>query len=138
MRYMMIVKSDPETEATVPPASEFEAMGRYNHSLVDAGVLLAAEGLTMSKDGARVSYRDGKTSVKDGPFTEAKELVAGFWIIQVASLEEAVEWARRIPFAQGQVEVRKVAEAADFEDILGPEGVAREVAMRAHVQGQSS
>lgn len=134
MRYMMIVKSDPATEGTTPPAAEFEAMGRYNQSLVDAGILLAAEGLAASKEGARVSFDNGKVGVKDGPFVEAKELVGGFWIIQVPTLDDAVAWARRIPFAQGQVEVRRVAEAADFEDIVGPEAVAREVALRAQVQ----
>ena len=112
MRFMIIVKSRPELENVDPPPEMFEEMGKYNQSLVDAGILLAGEGLTGSKDGAIVTFRKGgKFEVKDGPFTEAKELVAGFWIIQVKSLDEAVEWAKRIPgFADGEhVEVRRVA-----------------------------
>ena len=133
MRYMIIVKSRPELENVEPDPAMFEDMGKYNQSLVDAGILLAAEGLTGSKDGAIVTFRKGgKFEVKDGPFTEAKELVAGFWIIQVKSLDEAVEWARRIPgFADGEnVEVRRVAEISDFEDVMSPETIAQEEAMR--------
>jgi hypothetical protein len=134
MRYMIIVKSDPAAEQTTPSPSEFEAMGRYNQSLVDAGILLAAEGLTASKDGAIVTFNSGKQTVKDGPFTEAKELVAGFWIIQAKSLEEAVAWARRIPFDNGaSVEVRQVAEISDFEGVMSPETIAREEATRAQI-----
>jgi hypothetical protein len=114
----------------------FEEMGKYNQTLVDAGILLAAEGLSGSKDGAIVTFRKGgKFEVKDGPFTEAKELVAGFWIIQVKSLDEAVEWAKRIPgFADGEtVEVRRVGEISDFEDVMSPETIAQEEAMRAEI-----
>ncbi len=136
MRYMIIVKSRPEIESTAPPPEMFEEMGKFNQSLVDAGILLAAEGLTESKDGAIVTFnkKTGHT-VKDGPFTEAKELVAGFWIIQVKSLDEAVEWAKRIPgFADGEsVEVRRVAEASDFEDMMSPEAMARENSMRDQI-----
>jgi hypothetical protein len=130
---MIIVKSRPELENVEPPPEMFEDMGKYNQSLVDAGILLAAEGLTGSKDGAIVTFRKGgKFEVKDGPFTEAKELVAGFWIIQVKSLDEAVEWAKRIPgFADGEhVEVRRVAEASDFADSMSPEALAQEESMR--------
>jgi hypothetical protein len=133
MRYMIIVKSRPEIENTAPPPEMFEEMGKFNQSLIDAGVLLAAEGLTESRDGAIVTFRKGgKFEVKDGPFTEAKELVAGFWIIQVSSLDEAVAWAKRIPgFADGEtVEIRRVAEASDFEGVMSPEAMAREEAMR--------
>ncbi|HWA20740.1 MAG TPA: YciI family protein [Devosia sp.] len=133
MRFMIIVKMTPAQENAVQDPSSFEEMGKYNQSLVDAGILLAAEGLTGSKDGAIVTFRKGgKPSVKDGPFTEAKELVAGFWIIQVKSLEEAVEWTKRIPgFADGEsVEIRRVAEIADFEGIMSPETIAQEEAMR--------
>lgn len=134
MRYMIIVKSDPATEQRVPSPGEFEAMGRYNQSLLDAGVLLAAEGLTQSRDGAIVTFRGGKQTVNDGPFTEAKELVAGFWIIQVKSLDEAVAWAKRIPFDDGaSVEVRRVAEASDFEGVMSPDDIAREESMRAQI-----
>jgi hypothetical protein len=111
----------------------YEEMGKYNQSLVDAGILLAAEGLTGSKDGATVTFKkDGKFEVKDGPFTEAKELVAGFWIIQAKSLDEAVAWAKRIPgFADGEhVEIRRVAEISDFEGIMSPETIAREQAVQ--------
>ena len=133
MRFMIIVKSRPEIENTAPPPEMFEEMGKFNQSLVDAGILLAAEGLTESKHGAIVTFRKGgKFEVKDGPFTEAKELVAGFWIIQAKSLEEAVEWAKRIPgFADGEhVEVRRVAEMSDFEGVMSPEAMAGEEAMR--------
>ena len=132
MRFMIIVKSRPELENVEPPPEMFEEMGKYNQSLVDAGILLAAEGLSGSKDGAIVTFRKGgKFEVKDGPFTEAKELVAGFWIIQVKSLDKAIEWAKRIPgFADGEhVEVRRVAEISDFEDVMSPETIARERAM---------
>ena len=138
MRYMIIVKSDPATEQTAPSAADFEAMGRYNQSLVDAGILLAAEGLTESRDGAIVSFHKGKQTVKDGPFTEAKELVAGFWIVQVKSLDEAIAWAKRIPFTEGAVEIRRVAEASDFEGIMSPEGIAREEAMRAQIASKTN
>jgi hypothetical protein len=133
MRFMIIVKMTPAQENTVQDPSMFEEMGKYNQSLVDAGILLAAEGLTGSKDGAIVTFRKGgKSTVTDGPFTEAKELVAGFWIIQAKSLEEAVEWAKRIPgFAEGEhVEIRRVAETSDFEGIMSPETIAQEEAIR--------
>ena len=136
MRFMIIVKSTPALENVEPPPEMFEEMGKYNQSLVDAGILLAGEGLTGSKDGAIVTFRKGgKFEVKDGPFTEAKELVAGFWIIQVKSLDEAVEWAKRIPgFADGEhVEVRRVAEMSDFEDVMTPEALAREEGWREQI-----
>jgi hypothetical protein len=131
MRFMIIVKNDPKSEDQVPDPKMFERMGRYNQSLVDAGILLAAEGLSHSQDGAIVGFGKGKTTVKDGPFTEAKELVAGFWIIQVKSKDEAIEWAKRIPFDEGgEVEVRRVAELSDFDGIMSPETIAQEEAMR--------
>ena len=131
MRFMIIIKSEPIYENQPTPPEVFESMGRYNQSLVDAGILLAAEGLSHSKDGAIVSFDKGKQTVKDGPFTEAKELIAGFWIIQVKSKEEAVEWARRIPMGDGgEVEVRRVAELSDFEGVMSPETIAQEEAMR--------
>jgi hypothetical protein len=133
MRFMIIVKNSGATENVEPPPDMFEEMGKYNQALVDAGILLAAEGLTGSKDGAIVTFRKGgKFEVKDGPFTEAKELVAGFWIIQVKSLDEAVEWAKRIPgFVDGEhVEVRRVGEISDFADAMSPETLAAEGAMR--------
>ena len=131
MRFMIIIKNEPTSEDQMPPPEVFEAMGNYNQSLVDAGILLAAEGLTSSKDGAIVTFAKDKQTVKDGPFTEAKELVAGFWIIQVKSKEEALVWARRIPMGDGGVvEVRRVAEISDFEGVMPPETIAQEEAMR--------
>ena len=131
MRFMIIIKSEPADENQPTPPEVFEKMGKYNQSLVDAGILLAAEGLSHSKDGAIVSFGKGKQSVKDGPFAEAKELIAGFWIIQVKSKDEAVEWARRIPMGDGgEVEVRRVAELSDFDGIMSPETIAQEEAMR--------
>ncbi|MBE1462490.1 YciI family protein [Kibdelosporangium phytohabitans] len=116
MRYMMIVKASPESEnGVMPTQQELDDMGKYNDELTKAGVLLAADGLHDSSKGFRVQYAaGGATTVVDGPFAEAKELVAGFWIIQVSSREEALEWARRIPFQEGEVEVRRVFEAEDF------------------------
>ena len=134
MRFMIIVKNDPQSENVMPDPSVFEAMGKFNQDLVDAGIMLAGEGLTPSKDGALVSSKGGKLSVKDGPFTEAKELVAGFWIIQVKSREEAVEWVKRIPFNDGEtIEVRRVAEMSDFEGVMPPDLMAKEEAMRDEI-----
>ena len=131
MRFMIIVKNDAKSENQMPEPEMFERMGKYNQSLVDAGILLAAEGLTPSKDGAIVGFAKGKNTVKDGPFAEAKELVAGFWIIQVKSKDEAIEWAKRIPFDEGgEVEVRRVAEISDFEGVMPAETIAQEEAMR--------
>lgn len=117
-RYMIIVKGSYEEEIAPPP--NFDAllveMGKFNKALIDAGVMLAGEGLQPSKNGARVAFGKGKPpTVKDGPFTEAKELVGGFWIIKADSLGEAVGWAKKIPFDSGEVEVRLVSETEDFE-----------------------
>jgi hypothetical protein len=116
MRFMMIVKSSEESEAGVMPTrEELEEMGRFNEELVKAGVMLAGDGLHSSAKGFRVNYGpNGAESVTDGPFAEAKELVAGFWIIEVSSKAEAVEWAKRVPFREGELEVRLVAEEEDF------------------------
>ena len=138
MRYMIIVKTDPNTDRTAPEPAMFEEMGRFNQSLVDAGVLLAAEGLTGSEDGARVSFNKGKVAVKDGPFSEAKELIGGFWIIQVKSLDDALAWARRIPFQEGEVEVRRVAESDDFEGVMSEEGIAQERSLREQLANKNN
>jgi len=134
MRFMMIVKASPESEAGQLPTKEVvEAMGRYNDELIKAGVMLAGEGLHSSSKGFRIRFAgDGRHRVIDGPFTESKELIAGFWIIQVRSREEAVEWAKRVPFPPGEeLEVRQVFEASDFpSDILSPEEAAKEQAFR--------
>jgi hypothetical protein len=135
-RYMIIVKSSYEEEVN-PPAFDFDQMlvdmGKYNKMLMDAGVMLAGEGLTQSKDGAKVAFAKGKPpTVKDGPFTEAKELVGGFWIIKAKDLDEALGWARQIPFDSGEVEVRRVSETEDFEvndvtrETLDAEQIARD------------
>lgn len=115
MRFMMIVKASTESEAGELPTSDMLAeMGTYNEQLVEAGVLRAADGLKPSSKGAKVVFKGKKPTVIDGPFTETKELVAGFWIIDVASREEALDWARRVPFDEGEVEVRPFYETEDF------------------------
>lgn len=121
MKFMLIVKADPDSEAGVLPSAELlTAMGAYNEGLVRAGVLLAAEGLQPSVKGARV-YFDGRArTVVDGPFAAAGELIAGFWLIQARSLEEAVEWVKRVPFGadgRAQIEIRPVFDPADFGEV---------------------
>lgn len=116
MKYMLILTADETTEAGgTPSEDDLNAMGAYNDELVKAGVLLAGEGLHPSSEGARVEYAGDERTVVDGPFTESKELIAGFWIIQTASREEALEWARRIPLTSGSVQVRKVFDVAEFD-----------------------
>jgi len=111
MRFMMIVKASKESEAGILPApKDLEEMGKFNDSMIKAGVMLAGDGLQASAKGARVRYSGDKRTIVDGPFAEAKELIAGFWIIQVKSKEEAIEWARRVPFVDGEVEVRQMFE----------------------------
>ena len=115
MRFMIIVKATKDTEAGVLPDEKIlSEMGRYNEQLVKAGALVAAEGLQASSKGVRVRYANGKFKVTDGPFPETKELVAGFWLIQAKSREEALDWARRVPFQEGEVEVRQLFELTDF------------------------
>lgn len=140
MRFMLIVKSDAATEAgRLPRPDEFEAMGRYNEELVKAGVLLAGEGLLPSSKGARVTFTDGKPTVTDGPFPEAKELVAGYWLIQVKSKDEAIEWVKRCPSppkGEMQIEIRQVAELEDFGDAISPEVREAEERMRAQLDAK--
>jgi hypothetical protein len=115
MRFMMIVKATKESEAgTMPTEKQLADMAKYNEQLVKAGVMLAGEGLQASSKGARVRYSGTKRTVIDGPFTETKELIAGFWLIQARSKEEAIEWAKRVPFEEGEVEIRQVFELEDF------------------------
>ncbi len=116
MRYMILVKASKESETGVMPTEqELAEMGRFNEELVKAGVLLAGEGLHPSSNAVRVRYsKDSKPTVVDGPFAETKELVAGFWILQVKSREEVIEWARRGPVRDGEVEIRKILEKEDF------------------------
>ena len=137
MRFMMLVKASKESEAGVLPSRELiAAMGKFNEEMVKAGVMLAGEGLQPSSKGARVTYTGGKRLVTDGPFPETKELLAGFWVIQVKSKAEAMEWAARIPFENGEVvEVRQVFESSDFPaEVMPPEEGAREDALRAEMQ----
>ena len=124
MRFMMIIKGNQDSEAGVLPSAElFAAMDRFNESMIKAGVFLAADGLHPTSRGARVRFAGGQRSVKDGPFTEAKELIAGFWIIQVKSKEEAIEWASRCPGANGELvppggafelDLRQLYDLSDF------------------------
>ncbi len=135
MKVMIIVKASKESEAGVLPSREIlTEMGKYNEELVKAGVLLAAEGLHPTSKGARVKFSGEKRTVIDGPFTETKELVAGFWLWQVRSMEEAIEWLKRAPFDGGtEVEIRPVFEAEDFGPQLTPELRAQEEHLRAQV-----
>jgi hypothetical protein len=122
MRFMVIVKADKASEAGVLPSKELLAeMGKYNEELAKAGVMLAGEGLQASSKGARVRFSGSKKTVIDGPFSETKELVAGFWLWQVRSKEEAIEWLKRAPFREGEVEIRQVFEAEDFGAEFTPE-----------------
>ena len=137
MRFMVIVKADERSEdGELPSERLLTEMGQYNEELVKAGVMLAGEGLHPSSKGARVKFSGTKRTVVDGPFSEAKELVAGFWLIQTKSKEEAIEWVKRIPNPDGgdsEVEIRQVFEAADFGDALTPELRAQEDRLRAEV-----
>ncbi len=115
MRFLMIVKASKESEAGVMPSETLLAeMAKYNEALVKAGVMLDGTGLKPSSQGARIKYSGSKRTIVDGPFAETKELVAGFWIIQVKSKEEAIEWAKRVPFEDGEVELRPFFELEDF------------------------
>jgi hypothetical protein len=128
---MVLVKATPESEAgRMPEPEEFAEMGRFNDELMKAGVMLAGEGLHPSSTGARIAFDGDEKTVVDGPFAETKELIAGFWILQVKSFEEAVEWMRRSPFREGAIEIRRVFEAEDFGDSLPPEVREQEARMR--------
>ena len=133
MRFMVLVKASSESEAGVLPDEQMlTEMGRFNEELVKAGVMLAGEGLQASSKGARVKFSGKKRTVIDGPFAETKELVAGFWIWQVRSREEAIEWLKRAPFQEGEVEIRQIFETEDFGAALTPE--LREQEERLRVQ----
>ena len=138
MRFMVIVKGNKDSEAGVLPDQKILGeMGKYNEELVKAGVMLAGEGLQASSKGARVRFEGpSKRTVIDGPFTETKELVAGFWLWQVKSKEEALEWLKRAPFQEGEVELRQVFETEDFGDSITPEMRAQEERLRAQVAGK--
>jgi hypothetical protein len=140
MRFMLIVKANADSEAGVMPSEQLLAeMGRYNEELVKAGVMLAGEGLHPSSRGARVYFSGNKRNVVDGPFSETKELIAGFWLIQVKSLEEAIEWVKRCPNpmdGESQIEIRQVFEAEDFGAELTPDLREQQERLRSTISAQ--
>jgi hypothetical protein len=137
MRFMILIKANKDTEAGVPPDEKLlTEMGKFNEELVKAGVMLAGEGLHPSSKGARVKFSGSKRTVIDGPFAEAKELIAGFWLWQVKSKEEAIEWVKRCPNptgAEAEIEIRQVFETEDFGAELTPELRAQEERLRAEI-----
>jgi hypothetical protein len=135
MRFMVIVKADESSEAGIMPSTELLAsMGKYNEELVRAGVMLAGEGLAPSSKGVRVKFEGAKRTVTDGPFTETKELIAGFWLWQCKSKEEAIEWLKRAPFDGGtEIEIRQVFEAEDFGEEFTPELREQEQRLREQI-----
>jgi len=144
MRCMVLVKADKNSEGGIPLTQKtketFAAMGKFNEELVKAGVMLAGEGLQPSSKGKRVRFSGKHRTVIDGPFPETKELIGGFWLWQVKSMEEAVEWLKRAPFDGGaEVEIRQVYEASDFPaEVFPPEDAAREQALRDELQKKSA
>jgi hypothetical protein len=142
MRVMVIVKASPESEAGVMPTEQLMAdMGRYNEELVKAGIMLAGEGLHPSAKGKRVRFSGSKRTVVDGPFAETKELIAGYWMWQVRSMEEAVEWVRRCPnpmLSDSEIEIRPVFEAADFGEAFTPELQQQEQRLREQLTDRKS
>ena len=141
MRVMVIVKATPNSEKGVMPSEElFVAMGAFNEKLVEAGVMLAGDGLKPSSEGKRVVFSDGKKTIVDGPFAETKELVAGYWIWQVRSMDEALAWARRcpdpMPGEESVLEIRPFFEAEDFGAEFTPELRAQEDRLRAEIERQ--
>ncbi|TLZ35364.1 MAG: YciI family protein [Gammaproteobacteria bacterium] len=141
MRVMVIVKANKDSEAGVLPSREIlSEMGKFNEELVKAGVMLAGEGLHSSAKGVRVKFDGGKSRVIDGPFTETKELIAGFWLWQVKSMEEAIEWIRRSPFQKSneEIEIRRVFEAEDFGANLAPELKAQEESRRERLAARKN
>ncbi|WP_338764720.1 YciI family protein [Massilia sp. METH4] len=139
MRFMIIVKATPDSEAGRMPSTELlAAMGKYNEELVNAGVMLAGEGLHPSSNGVRIRYHGKERTVIDGPFSETKELIAGFWLIQVKSREEAIEWLKRAPMQDGdEVEIRQVFEAEDFGAEFTPELREQEDRLRDRIASTS-
>jgi len=139
MRVVVLVKSNEAAERGeyAEYADEFAEMGRFNEELVKAGIMLAGEGLAPSSEGKRVAFdSEGPSGVIDGPFAETKELVGGFWIWQVSSMDEAVEWLKRAPFKEGEVEIRRIHEATDFEGQIPQDVIDAESALRAKLAEQ--
>jgi len=142
MRVMVIIKATKNSEAGAPPDEKLlAAMGKYNEELAKAGIMLAGDGLHPSSRGKRVRFAGGKKTTLDGPFAETKELIAGFWIWQVKSMDEAVEWVRRcpdpMPGEEAEIELRQVFEAEDFGEAYTPEIRAQEDRIRAQIEGQT-
>jgi hypothetical protein len=138
MKVMVIVKADADSEAGhMPDESLLAAMGRYNEELVNAGVMLAGEGLHPSSRGVRVRFGGEAPVATDGPFAETKELIAGFWLWKVNSMDDAVEWLKRAPFESGEVEIRPVFEAEDFGDAFTPELREQEETLRTRIAEQA-
>ena len=138
MRFMILIKATADSEAGVMPSGELlDAMGKYNQALIDAGVLLSGDGLRPSRDGARVHFKGGRHVVTDGPFVETKELIAGFWMWQVDSLEQAIEWVKRcpnpMPGHEAEIEIRRVFEPEDFGELYTDELRAQEDALRGRL-----
>lgn len=142
MRFMAIVKSTPESEAGAMPSEELlRQMGDFNEEMVEAGVMVGGEGLLPSAEGARVQFGGEQPTVKDGPFTESKELVAGFWILECESLEDCVEWIKRVPNpdgTHGEIEIRRVAVAEDFGEEFTPELREQEERLRSQLDEDAS
>ncbi|AMZ71178.1 MULTISPECIES: YciI family protein [Pseudomonas] len=141
MRFMVIVKASPESEAGEMPSEELlAAMGAYNEELVKAGVMLAGEGLHPSAEGVRVQFSGKDRTVIDGPFAETKELIAGFWIFKVQSLQEAIDWVKRCPnpmVSDSEIEIRQIFELEEFGESLTPELREQEERLRVQMSGQS-
>jgi hypothetical protein len=138
MRFMLQVRADRDSEAGVLPQKElFAAMVKFNEEMVEAGVMLSADGLHPSSKGARVLFSGTKRTVVDGPFADPDELIAGFWMIRVNSKEEAIDWAKRVPFVGGAIEIRQVYEAEDFGPAMTPEIREAEDRMRAQLAGKN-
>ena len=140
MKVMVIVKASKESEAGVLPSTELlNEMGKFNEQLVNAGVMLAAEGLQASSKGVRVKFSGKERIVTDGPFAETKELIAGFWLWKVKSMEEAIEWLKRCPNphqGEGEVEIRRLFEVSDFGEAATPEILERGQRLRAQISGK--
>ena len=141
MRVMVLVKATEDSEKGFVPTAEtqamMEAMGKFNDELREAGILRDADGLKPSSAGKRVAFDGTRRTVIDGPFAETKELLAGFWLFQVKSKEEAIEWIKRSPFQEGEIEIRQVFEATDFGDAMTPELLAQEDRLRAETAGHT-
>jgi hypothetical protein len=142
MRFMLLVKATKNSEAGVMPEEKLlTEMGKYNEEMVKAGIMLAGEGLHPSSKGARVRFNGSERTVLDGPFTEVKELVAGFWLIDVKSKEEAIEWVKRcpspMPGEESEIEIRQVFEASDFGEAFTPELQEQEERLRAQVAAKT-